>query len=480
MSYAVVEDIGTSGPALEAMIPSGGSQGQVLSVLSASPRVLGWGTASGSGGGGSATWGTITGTLWNQADLSQALASKAPLASPTFTGTVTTPSLKFTTSPQAGYVLTSDASGNMSLQLPASPSAQWGNIGGTLSAQSDLASALASKAPLASPTFTGTVTAPAITLGSNDLSQALASKAPLASPTFTGTVTTPSLKFTTSPQAGYVLTSDASGNMSLQPSAAGHTIEASGSAMTQRPALNFTGSGVSVTDDSVNNATVVTISGGSDLVQTYPGGGNAYIPGLRGSPDSIPSSPSAYNDEFDTFSGWTTIGTLDVLNVTDRISHLHMVKKATGTMTISGVYKPSPTPPFTVTAKRSDFSYWTNYQQCALMIGANPPGGMLVFGTTADTSTPNKSEWDVWTSPTSRSSYNVNQWILYPQFCPYWRIVVHSSTSVDLSFSYGGTVFLSVASGINPGFTVGSVGFTLTGNDYSVYTEVLWDWIRFT
>jgi hypothetical protein len=39
-----------------------------------------------SGGGG--TWGSITGTLSSQTDLNTALSSKAPLASPTFTGTV--------------------------------------------------------------------------------------------------------------------------------------------------------------------------------------------------------------------------------------------------------------------------------------------------------------------------------------------------------------------------------------------------------
>lgn len=44
------------------------------------------------GGGGGTTWGTITGTLSSQTDLQSALNLKAPLASPTFTGTVTIPS----------------------------------------------------------------------------------------------------------------------------------------------------------------------------------------------------------------------------------------------------------------------------------------------------------------------------------------------------------------------------------------------------
>lgn len=45
------------------------------------------------GGGGGGTWGSITGTLSAQTDLQNALDSKAPIASPTFTGTVTIPNV---------------------------------------------------------------------------------------------------------------------------------------------------------------------------------------------------------------------------------------------------------------------------------------------------------------------------------------------------------------------------------------------------
>jgi hypothetical protein len=62
-------------------------------------------------------------------------------------------------------------------------SASWGSITGTLSSQTDLNTALGLKAPLASPTFTGTVTIPA--------GASISGFAPLASPTFTGTPTAP-------------------------------------------------------------------------------------------------------------------------------------------------------------------------------------------------------------------------------------------------------------------------------------------------
>ena len=41
--------------------------------------------------GAAAVWGAITGTLADQTDLNNALAAKAPLASPTFTGTPAAP-----------------------------------------------------------------------------------------------------------------------------------------------------------------------------------------------------------------------------------------------------------------------------------------------------------------------------------------------------------------------------------------------------
>lgn len=51
----------------------------------------------------------------------------------------------------------------------------------------------------------------------------------------------------------------------------GHTIQDEGSDLTQRTNLNFTGAGVSVSDDSGNDATVVAIAGdGGGSTETYP------------------------------------------------------------------------------------------------------------------------------------------------------------------------------------------------------------------
>lgn len=145
-----------------------------------------------------------------------ALPGKAPLSSPTFTGTPAVPTAA------AGTSTTQAAS--CAFVQTAMGAIAWGDIGGTLADQTDLNSVLAAKAPISSPSFTGTPTAPTPGGGDNstklattafvqstitgigapvwggitgvignqiDLTNALALKAPLASPTFTGTPAAP-------------------------------------------------------------------------------------------------------------------------------------------------------------------------------------------------------------------------------------------------------------------------------------------------
>ena len=122
-----------------------------------------------SGGG---TWGSITGTLSSQTDLQNALDAKAPLASPTFTGTVTIPA----GASISGYLTTSTAASTYQTQAG-------------MTSYLTTSTAASTYAPLASPTFTGTVTIPAGASISGYLTTSTASStyAPLASPTLTGT-----------------------------------------------------------------------------------------------------------------------------------------------------------------------------------------------------------------------------------------------------------------------------------------------------
>ena len=89
-------------------------------------------------------------------------------------------------------------------------STAWGSITGTLSAQTDLQTALDAKSPLASPTFTGVPAAPTATAGTNTTQLATTAfvttadnlKANLASPTFTGTPTLPTGTIATTQSPG--------------------------------------------------------------------------------------------------------------------------------------------------------------------------------------------------------------------------------------------------------------------------------------
>lgn len=130
-----------------------------------------------SGGATSASWGSITGTLSSQTDLNNALAAKAPLASPTFTGT------------------------------PAAPTATAGTNTTQVATTAFVTTAVSTKANIASPTFTGTPAAPTPATATNSTQIAttayvktnLASYATLAgNPAFTGSPTATTQAYNTS------------------------------------------------------------------------------------------------------------------------------------------------------------------------------------------------------------------------------------------------------------------------------------------
>jgi hypothetical protein len=134
-----------------------------------------------------------------------ALDLKAPLASPTFTGTVSGVSTSMVGLGNADNTADIDKPVSNPVQLALNAKSNTGHTH-AVADTTGLQAALDAKAPLASPAFTGTptgITKSHVGLGNVDntsdaakplstaATSALAAKAPLASPTFTGTVTLP-------------------------------------------------------------------------------------------------------------------------------------------------------------------------------------------------------------------------------------------------------------------------------------------------
>jgi hypothetical protein len=123
-----------------------------------------------------ATAGTNDTTLATTAFVQTAVAAKAPIANPTFTGT------------------------------PAAPTAAGATNTTQLATTAFVQQEITAKAPLANPTFTGTPAAPTAAGATNTtqlattafVQQEIAPKAPLANPTFTGTPAAPTAAGATS------------------------------------------------------------------------------------------------------------------------------------------------------------------------------------------------------------------------------------------------------------------------------------------
>lgn len=164
----------------------------------------------GGGGGGSTTvvndltTGGTTSALSAQQGvvLKGQVDAKAPLASPALTGTPTAPTATAGTN-TTQVATTAFVASAVAALVAASPAALdtlnelATALGNDANFATTMTNALAAKAPLASPTFTGTPSAPTATAGTNTtqvattafVAAALAAKANVANPSFTGIVT---------------------------------------------------------------------------------------------------------------------------------------------------------------------------------------------------------------------------------------------------------------------------------------------------
>jgi hypothetical protein len=253
-----------------------------------------------------------------------------------------------------------------------------------------------------------------------------------------------------------LVTIDDSGTVNIP---TGQTYDINGS-----PHTHAGGSGAATTDHFVTTQTEGDLSAA------------IVIPGLAGSRDKVAGGGS--DDEFTSLSGWTTLGALDTLNASDFASHLHIKKNTSGTQ-VDGIYKACPTIPFTMTAKMVDYSFSANYHSPGIMLAEASPGKIMTFAPIYSTPLFEVAPWTNRTTRGSPSDYNANYTFLNGAFPLYLRLVVNSSTNIDVSFSSSGFLWHTLATAYNPGFTVGAVGFCLMAYN-AIACEAVYDWVRFT
>lgn len=235
---------------------------------------------SGGGGGGDATWGTITGTLSSQTDLQSALNAKA-------------------------------ASSHTHAQ----------------SDVTNLVTDLAAKAPLASPSLTGTplsttaavdtnttqIATTAYVVGQGYLKSATASStyAPLASPTFTGTVVLPSttsIGTVSNTEIGYLdgVTSSIQTQISDKLPLGGGTLTGglAGTTLSLSSTLSVTGNATFTAGIDYNNSTYQKVKLGGTVIKRNQTGGFSGLEIIDGA-DNI--NAEIMVNGFATFKGDITI-----------------------------------------------------------------------------------------------------------------------------------------------------------------------------
>jgi hypothetical protein len=231
---------------------------------------------------------------------------------------------------------------------------------------------------------------------------------------------------------------------------------------------------------------------GNVIAQT----GNVEIPGLAGSPDRIPASPDADDDEFDTTttgvpSGWTaTANTPDADDTNTTAKSAYYTRDTGGAGdTLQGAIMAAPSIPYTVTARimgtryRPDNS--THYSGPALVIADNSDlnGKVVVLmniwngGGTIQQINISRYSTGIPGGGGSASGgaavANINSFNAY-----FLRAVVTAANNISYYASNDGLAWTLVSSGNN---YLSNATYIMLGT-FAILTvaEAYWDWIRFT
>lgn len=185
--------------------------------------------------------------------------------------------------------------------------------------------------------------------------------------------------------------------------------------------------------------------------------------------------------EFDAaLSGWTNLGTATAQDADTTVpGHYYVNKAATGSVALTGIYRASPSMPFTVIAKVSDvIAHADNYCRAgSLFVGEATPGKITAVEIV------HNSDWYAthsgYTNPTTFGATVGTDHPLKAFAVPvYLGIVANSSTDVDLWYSFGGRVWRKRTDAHNPSLTVGSFGVYVDPESASYAIAAAFDFIR--
>ncbi len=210
-------------------------------------------------------------------------------------------------------------------------------------------------------------------------------------------------------------------------------------------------------------------------------GREIVIPGLRGHPDIPKYGP--WDKEFDRGmpSGYTVTNAPTAWDCNKTVPG-HLFMNVAADNTIHWITWPSPATPFTVICKLSALEWYpataNNSQQPSLIISTATPntGSAHTLGIwTIGDGTANTRPQAAGTSLASTPGYG-----LHPPV--YLKIVATSNTNVASYFSFDGILWTLISSGVNPGFTIGSMGLQgrITGSAPSAGNKMAWQFLRVT
>lgn len=208
--------------------------------------------------------------------------------------------------------------------------------------------------------------------------------------------------------------------------------------------------------------------------------------GLLSSPP--PTTPGAYDDEFDGLSGVTWTATPTAANTFDinTTARHHAYIKASGSgAALVGKHQPVPGAyPYTITAKVSSTARANYHRGGGIFVAPASPTGtsnIAYLGVLYHTSYGNRSVQRVLQSFAGSSVSNTSQGNANTDWGPmYLKMVVNSATSIDTYVSRDGMAWFPVESGFNPGFTPGVMGICCNEESAGGGVEAYFDFFRVT